>query len=196
MERLQGFYEDKKAVDLNAAFAALTADIITYYSYGESFDFLDSEGFRSEVRNAIMETEKFGHTTCLFLFVLIIIRRSPQWFCHLVQPSTAVVALIQERVAEASSKAIRNAEYRTVNGKPELTTFGRFDALTDLKIPPGERMLSRIHDEGMILLSGGTEPTANALTVYAFHLISNRGIMAKLQAELLAEVMDGRRQLR
>ncbi|OJJ05173.1 hypothetical protein ASPVEDRAFT_74574 [Aspergillus versicolor CBS 583.65] len=57
-----------------AAFAALTTDIITHYSYGESFGFLDSESFRSEVRVAIMETEELDHITRLFPFVLTVMR--------------------------------------------------------------------------------------------------------------------------
>ncbi|KAL4914495.1 cytochrome P450 [Aspergillus aurantiobrunneus] len=191
MERLQGFREGKKEVDLSAAFAALTADIITYYSYGESFDFLDEEGFRSDVRNAIMETEKLDHISRLFPSVLTIMRCVPLWVFRLVKPATAIMATIQKRVAEQSAKAIQHAGSRKSRGDLAATTFGMFDALTDPKIPPHERTLSRIHDEGMILLSGGTEPTANALTVAAFHIIQNEDIVLNMRAELLSGPMYG-----
>lgn len=185
MERLHGFHgkitdKGSKVVDLSAAFAALTADIITHYSYGESIGFLDSESFRSEVRAAIMETEELDHITRLFPFVLTVMRRAPSWVFEFVKPATAVVAMIQRTVAES--------------GKAGTVSYGMFDALTDPGLPDQERTLSRIHDEGMILLSGGMEPTANALTVAAFHIINNKEIMAKMRAELGAGsvgVMDG-----
>jgi hypothetical protein len=60
-----------------------------------------------------------------------------------------------------------------------------FDSLTDPKLPACERTMSRIHDEGMILLSG-TEPTANALTVAAFHIINQKGILTIIRAEARA----------
>ncbi|BCS17346.1 cytochrome P450 [Aspergillus puulaauensis] len=207
MERLHGFHQtdknssknnsqNNKAVDLSAAFAALTADIITYYSYGESFGFLDSESFRSEVRAAIMETEELDHITRLFPFVLAVMRRAPSWVFEFVKPATAVVAMIQRTVAERSARAIhsqtrsRSAESKAENGKAGGISYGMFDALTDPGLPDQERTLSRIHDEGMILLSGGMEPAANALTVAAFHIINNKEIMAKMRAELGAGVMD------
>lgn len=203
MERLHGFHgkttdKGSRVVDLSAAFAALTADIITHYSYGESIGFLDSESFRSEVRAAIMETEELDHITRLFPFVLTVMRRAPSWVFEFVKPATAVVAMIQRTVAERSAKAIqgqsRSAESKAESGKAGPVSYGMFDALTDPGLPDQERTLSRIHDEGMILLSGGMEPTANALTVAAFHIINNKEIMAKMRAELgagSAGVMDG-----
>ncbi|KAL4744321.1 hypothetical protein BDW72DRAFT_212832 [Aspergillus terricola var. indicus] len=179
MERLLGFYQTESEVDLSAAFAALTADIITTYSYGESFNFLEDESFHSEVRNAIMETEKLDHISRLFPVVLTIIRHVPVWAFAIVKPATAVVAGIQKRVAEKSAKALR----MTASSKEERTMF---DALTDPKLPACERTLSRIHDEGMILLSGGTEPTANALTVAAFHIINQKDILTTMRAEVRA----------
>ncbi|KAL4999998.1 cytochrome P450 [Aspergillus recurvatus] len=177
MKRLLEFYQTESEVDLSAAFAALTADIITFYSYGESFGFLEDEAFHSDVRDAIMETEGLDHVSRLFPFVLTIIRHVPVWVFAIVKPATAVVAGIQKRVAVRSANAIKNAGSR----KEEKTMF---DALTDPKLPARERTLSRIHDEGMILLSGGTEPTANALTVAAFHIINEKGILNNMRAEI------------
>ncbi|KAL4789749.1 cytochrome P450 [Aspergillus venezuelensis] len=178
MERLLQFYQSKSVVDLSAAFAALTSDIITFYSYGESFDFLENETFNSSVRDAIMETEKLDHVSRLFPFVLRLLQHVPLWVFELVKPATAVMARIQKQIAERSEKALRRVESKKKEGT-------MFDALTDAKIPACERTLSRIHDEGMILLSGGTEPTANALTIAAFHIINKKDILSSMRIELL-----------
>ncbi|CBF82038.1 protein CYP58C1 [Aspergillus nidulans FGSC A4] len=183
MERLAEFYQTDTEVDLSAAFAALTADIISTYSYGESFDFLEDGSFHSEVRDAIMETEKLDHISRLFPVVLTVIRHVPVWAFAIVKPATAVIAGIQKRVAEKSAKALK----MTGSSKEEWTMF---DALTDPKLPACERTMSRIHDEGMILLSGGTEPTANALTVAAFHMINQKDILTTIREEVRASGRD------
>lgn len=195
MERLHGFHETtnnkgSKAVDLSAAFAALTADIITYYSYGESFGFLDSDSFRSEVRAAIMETGELDHITRLFPFVLTVMKRAPRWVFEFVEPATVVVAMIQ-RAARAIYRQSRSTESKAENGKAGGISYRMFDALTDPGLPDRERKLSRIHDEGMILISGVMEPAANALIVAVFYIINNKEIMANMRAELRAGVMDG-----
>jgi cytochrome P450 len=92
MERLLEYYQTDTEVDLSAAFAALTADIITTYTYGESSDFLEDESFHSEVRNDIMETKRLDHTSRLFPVVLTVIRHVPVLAFAVVKSATAVVA--------------------------------------------------------------------------------------------------------
>ncbi|KAL4925392.1 cytochrome P450 [Aspergillus undulatus] len=148
------FYQTKTEVDLSAAFAALTSDII------------------------MTRTEKLDHVSRLFPFVLTLIQHVPFWAFELVKSATAVMARIQKRIAEKSEKAMRRAESKKEEGT-------MFDALTDTMILARERTLSTIHDEGMILLSGGTEPTANALTIAAFHIINKKDILSSMCTELL-----------
>ncbi|KAL4881774.1 cytochrome P450 [Aspergillus karnatakaensis] len=177
MERLEQFRNDDRVVHLSAAFVALAADIITSYSYGESCNFLDDETFRSDVRDAIIETEELDHITRLYPFVLTVLHYIPLCLFAAIKPATAIMARVQKRVAEKSASVIRATE----SGKSKGTLF---DALTDPHIPASERTPSRIHDEGMILLSGGTEPAANALTVAAFHIIRNKDILSNMRTEI------------
>ncbi|KAL6238386.1 hypothetical protein BDW75DRAFT_237486 [Aspergillus navahoensis] len=173
MQRLLELYQTESDVDLNAAFAAVTANIITFYSYGESSDLHKDEAFHGDVRDAIMETEDLDHASRLFS--ACVDDHSLLVFA-IVKPATAVVAGIQERVVKKSANANWNAGLR----KEGRTMF---DALTEPKPPARERTLSRTQDEGMILLSGGTEPTANALTVAAFR-IKQKEIWANMRAEI------------
>lgn len=181
MQRFKDAYEDNSPVDLSAAFSALTGDIITYYSYGESMNFLEEKGFKNNVRDAIMETASMVHLNRFFPVLVPLIRRIPPWFMAYIRPATAVVFTIQQKVAKQSAHALRSAGSGDSDTKAKRTMF---DALSDPAIPPRERTLPRLQDEGMILLSGGTEPTANALTVAAFHLINESSILTKLRTEL------------
>ena len=54
IDRLFTRLRDLEVVDFDAAFAALTADIITHIFYGQDFDYLGSRDFASNVRDAIL----------------------------------------------------------------------------------------------------------------------------------------------
>jgi hypothetical protein len=185
MQRFKDAYEENCPVDLSGAFSALTGDIITYYSYGDSMNFLEEKDFKNNVRDAIMETASMVHLNRFFPVLVPLVRRIPPSFMAYIRPATAVVFKIQQRVAKQSAHALRNASFGDSDTKAKRTMF---DALCDPAIPPHERTLPRLQDEGMILLSGGTEPTANALTVAAFHLINESSILAKLRTELRTTV--------
>lgn len=181
MQRFEDAYKKSHPLELSAAFSALTGDIITYYSYGENFNFLEEREFKNNVRDAIMETANVVHLNRFFPILVPLMRRIPPWLMAYFKPATAVVFRIQRKVAEQSAHALQKA-YSGDSDRSASSTM--FDALSDPKIPSEERTLPRLQDEGMILLSGGTEPTANALTIATFHLINDKSILSKLRKEL------------
>ncbi|KAJ3494206.1 hypothetical protein NLG97_g4228 [Lecanicillium saksenae] len=184
MRRFEEAYADSCPLDLSASFSALTSDIITIYSYGEDFNFLGEKGFKNNVRDAIMETASVVHINRFFPFFVPLMRRIPPWIMAIFKPATAVVFRIQQRIAEQSAAALRKTEAKVSPDSKARRTM--FDALSSATIPAKERTLSRLQDEGMILLSGGAEPTANALTVASFHLLNDKSILTKLRSELSA----------
>lgn len=56
MQRFWRAYEENSIVHMGDAFAALASDVITSYSFGKSWNFLDEEDYHSDVRAAITET--------------------------------------------------------------------------------------------------------------------------------------------
>ncbi|KAI0202891.1 hypothetical protein F4808DRAFT_449551 [Astrocystis sublimbata] len=66
------------------------------------------------------------------------------------------------------------------------------EALGDARIPPKERMMRRLVDEGQVILFAGTENSARALSIGFFHLLGNRALLARVREDLapLARVPD------
>ena len=59
-----------------------------------------------------------------------------------------------------------------------------FEELRDSSLPPQEKTIERLMDEGFILVGAGGESTAQTLAVLTFHLLNNPGVLRELRAEL------------
>ena len=59
-----------------------------------------------------------------------------------------------------------------------------FEELRDSDLPPQEKTIERLMDEGFILIGAGGETTAQTLAVVTFHLLNNPETMLELRAEL------------
>lgn len=58
--------------------------------------------------------------------------------------------------------------------------------LIDSHVPPAERSVSRLVDEGTAILLAGTETTARALSIAMFYLLDQKECLTKLRQELIA----------
>ena len=69
-----------------------------------------------------------------------------------------------------------------------------FHEILNSSLPPGEKKLERLWQEGQTVIGAGTKTTAWALSVTTFHVLSNPSIRRKLLEELkpLFESTDGK----
>jgi len=65
-----------------------------------------------------------------------------------------------------------------------------FHELLESNLPPEEKSLERLWQEGQIVVGAGADTTANALTVSTFHLLDNPEKCRKLKAELEIAMPD------
>ncbi|GAD93895.1 benzoate 4-monooxygenase cytochrome P450, putative [Paecilomyces variotii No. 5] len=167
-------------IRLDAAFTALTMDIITHYSYGKSYNYLDEDDFKLSWKEAVLEASANGAMLRHFPFVLTISKSMPPWLLKKLDPQAAVLLEIQHMVRKQSLESLESFE-KAENKGSQATAF---DALCDPSLPPEERSIDRLQDEGQILLAAGSETTAKTLTTIAFYLLSNKALLSKLREEL------------
>lgn len=77
---------------------------------------------------------------------------------------------------------------RTDTAKPDRKTI--LEAIRDSGLPAPEKGVQRLTDEGVILLAGGAETTAQTLAVLTFHLLDNPDILRRLKDELTQAMPD------
>lgn len=166
-----------QVVDLDAAFAALTADIVTTYFYGQNSDFLGNEAFKFEMRDAILGLIRFYHFTRFFPWVADTIKRLPVPIMRLIHPGASYLVSSQEDIKD-------NIRASQANGDKAPSNSVIVQALEDPTVPAQERTLDRLGDEGTTIIFAGTETTARALSVGMYHILSNKAILNKLREEL------------
>jgi cytochrome P450 len=182
MERFGESHENRSVLELDAAFAGLTADIIMQYCCGQSWGFLEDENFKNDFRNAVNEGVAYIHIFRFFPLLAPMLRLIPQRLLCQVQAGRASIYELQRWVYEQSIASVGPEQNQKKSTRTTCRTI--FDALTDPAIPADERTLGRLQDEGLVILCAGTETTARALTLAAFHLTREPSMMLKLREEL------------
>lgn len=91
MWRLEQAHRDDAILRLDDAYAALTADIISQYSWGISSGFLDDENFKNDIREALNEISSFVHINRFFPFLGVLMRTMPRWLLSRIRPGATAV---------------------------------------------------------------------------------------------------------
>lgn len=177
MQRFEEAHTNDTVLQLDDAFAALTADLITQYSWGACFGYLDHENFNNDIRQALNEIASFVHVVKFFPVLGTILTVMPRWLIGKIRPGSTAIIDMQDLVAQQSKaeKSTTRASRQTI-----------FDALSDPSVPPAERSPRRLQDEGMSVVLAGTETTARSVALAAFHLYheDNKPLLLKLRNEL------------
>ncbi|GAP88286.1 putative benzoate 4-monooxygenase cytochrome P450 [Rosellinia necatrix] len=172
-QRFEQAYTDNSIVRLDDAYAALTGDIISQYSWGVSSGFLDDKNYKNDIRNAVNEISTFIHINRFFPTLGLMMRGMPRWLLGYIRPGATAVLDMQDMITQSSTRR---------SGKGTRWTI--FDALSDTSIPPHERTPRRLEDEGLILVGAGTETTARLLAVASYHIFKSTPLLTKLRNEI------------
>lgn len=183
MQRFTTAYREESIMHLGDAFAALASDVISQYSYGKSWNFLEDEHFRSDIRAAITETAYGVHINRFFPLYAKMLRTIPTWLVCKVQPGKTSLFVFLKSIFDFTMEQIKENEIRD-GEKQKAKRETVHERLTDPTLPAEERTLTRVHEESIVLLQAGTESIGRALTICAFYLAHDPAMLAKLRAEL------------
>ncbi|PYI02485.1 cytochrome P450 [Aspergillus sclerotiicarbonarius CBS 121057] len=177
ISRFTAAYADGQIIATEDAYSALTADVISFYSYGQSFDYLDHLTFNSVVRRGVHGMTHVVHFNRFFPIFAVLLKRLPVEFVRMLQPFAAKVMEMRNALKQRASDAVQS---RTAKGE-RATIFG---AMHGDEIPAVERTVERITDEAQILIAAGTETTARVLVVLTYYLCLHRDVLLRLRKEI------------
>ena len=182
LDRLRGFQKRGEPVHMGYAWSALTADVITEYSFGKSFGLLSDPDFATSWYDMLMAPSELTHLIKQFGWLFPLLESMPHWFVAMTNPPIMQLIRIQQGM-EAQVTAIKAGkmdEYRTAD-HPTV-----FHELLDADLPPEEKTMRRMVYEGQTLVGAGTITTAHSLKTITYHLIANPSSCERLKAELHA----------
>ncbi|KAE8552457.1 hypothetical protein TMatcc_002504 [Talaromyces marneffei ATCC 18224] len=182
IERLcQRFSEACKSgevVRLDAAYMALTMDIITHYGFGESYNYLAEPDFKLEWKDTVIGGSASGALIRQFPWALTVMKSVPLEIMSKLAPEASLLMRWQKMVRRQVDTIIGNNH---LGSKAPGTIF---QALLDSDLPPEEKSADRLQDEAQTLVGAGSETTAKTLTIATFYLLQNKSMLEKLHEEL------------
>ena len=182
-DRLTYFQGTRKPVVMTHAYAALTIDIISEYSFPEGYDLLDQPGdFSHDYYDAFMTVSKFCHIFKQFGWLYSVFEALPLWFTRLTSPEVYLIISVREALLEQVKAIIRNRHFLDVKhstARPSL-----FHALLDSELPETDKEPKRLQAEGQTTIGAGTLTTSHALKHATYHILANPDILARLMNDL------------
>lgn len=171
------------------AYASLTTDVISEYSFPEGYDLLSRPEFDGEHYNAWMVLSRLSHSLKQFPWLYPFLDSIPAWFTKHTSPDFYIVLKQQNYLLEETQKILKqreNVDYQETTLRPSLIR-----SLVDSDfLPESEKSASRIKGEAQIAIAAGTLTTSHALKVATYHILANKPVFDALMSELRTAIPD------
>lgn len=182
-KKLKHAQKQGKVLQSLDVYGAITTDIISEYAYGESFEYLDDgPDFKNDYLRNVSGLLFAGPLMKNLPFFAGIMMSLPSSVLAFLDRRMASIVELQRLSAGYARKAIDNRSEVQKGDASNARTI--FQALANSTLPPFERSVARIADEGVFVMIAGLETSARFLTNLTCRLLLNPEILAKLRAEL------------
>jgi cytochrome P450 len=169
------------AVSLDRAFSAMTADIITNHFFGYHYDYLSIPDLQDPIREGFKGISETFHWTRFVPWLPLAMKALPVALVRAAQPAVADLLELRSSFEKNITRIFQAKDAADPASKSVI-----IEALGDARIPPRERSMDRLVDEGQVILFAGTENSARALAIGMFHLLDKRPLLARVRDDLAA----------
>lgn len=184
-ERFAEFAKTGVPFRLDAAFSALTTDVITEYCYGHTYNYLDEPDFKLEWKKSmdtVFEGSAFRRATP---WLTVLMQKFPDRFILSMAPQLGSLINFQNDV---KSEAVNAVELWKEKKGVEESIFS--ELLESNLLPPSEKNVPHLLDEGTTLVAAGVETTAKALATTTFYVLRTPGVLQRLRKELMDAMLS------
>ena len=154
------------------------------YSYGRSDHRLEQDDFGPEYHDGALAAGKNGGLLKQMVWILHLIQSLPEWLASLLSPSIVSVLHVQ-RKAEQQITQIKAQPRSTYL---ELSHPTLFHEILQSNLPESDKSVTRLKEEAVIVVGGGTLTTSWALSVATYYLVASPRILRKLKTELMSAI--------
>ncbi|KAL6714746.1 hypothetical protein ACLMJK_008171 [Lecanora helva] len=180
-DRLSEYVGTQDVVSLNAAFTALALDVVSEHAFGRTYGLLKKPGFDPEWYLMLYKTmEMFPLARCL-LWLPAIVKRIPPKMRNWLNKELAFSWNLEAEIRSNVNEVKRN--YGAGQTKKSLHK-SVFEELLDSDLPPEEKTVDRLSDEGFIIIIAGGDVSAQNLAMLSYELLTHPEILKTLKNEL------------
>jgi cytochrome P450 len=181
--RLDGDYKGtNKVLNLSDAFKCFAGDVVGDFCFASDHDFISAPDFKVPFLEAFDQLLLFMQYSKYFPFLLKIFHSLPDIFI----PSTVMTVLQFQREITNRIQDITNG---TPQDRPE-EYIPVFRGLSSSNLPPEEKTLQRLAQEGITLAGAGQTTVPGVLKTAMFHLFQETSKMERLSKEIMTVFPD------
>ncbi|KAJ5591481.1 uncharacterized protein N7459_001850 [Penicillium hispanicum] len=177
-----------KPVNLSDVFFAFSNDVVTNFLFAHQIDILADESKAAELRHNSHNLLQGIHLNKHLPWIPDFLDSLPYSISKPMMPSGLIDMLaLFERVRAELVSIMENKAASNKNEKQRDPAAKQsvYDAvLDDPALPAPQKTLTRLQEEGALLVLAGAESPAQTLSIVFFHLLTNPAILSKLRAEL------------
>ena len=177
-----------KPVGMTHAFACLTADVISEYSFPSGYNLLDRPEFDRDHYEAWMALTKMSHLFKQFGWLYPTLDRLPLWLTKITSPEAYSVLQLAHVLLEqtlAIMKKRENPDFKEITERPSL-----LEAFLASDLPESQKTPHRIKGEGLIAIGAGTLTSSHCLKHATYHILANPPIFERLMSDLEEAIPD------
>lgn len=182
-DRLKAFQGTGVPINTQHAYSCYATDIISDYTMGVGFHFLDTPDFSpqwSETLSGIAKSSAFFKP---FPWLLTIMQTLPNDFVGRLNPGMGLMFKFQERCRELIDSVIETHNHDDEQKqKFSYPTF--FHEVLSSSLPAEEKSAERLAQEIQVVIGAGGETVAKALSWITYYLLENPQTLKKLKEEL------------
>ncbi|KAK5325890.1 hypothetical protein LTR93_004113 [Exophiala xenobiotica] len=178
--RLNDFKGTGQPIMLQPAYTCFTTDVISDYTMGVGFHYLDEQDFIpqwSETLSGIAQGTAFFKP---FPWLLTILKALPQGLVTKLNPGMGLMFAFQNRCLVLINSVIESQK----SGKENFGHPTFFHDVLASDLPPEARSAERLAQEIQTIIGAGAETVAKMLSWTTYYLLENPEKLRKLKEEL------------
>jgi cytochrome P450 len=180
--RFENAQKTGEVIRVDAAFIALTMDVICQYAFANDDNMLLKDDFNLVWKEMMIGAFEGGALLRQFPGVISMMNAVPDSIMGFMMPSMSLMLNWKAGVRRRITPILNRTE--TVTNTENATHRTIFHELRDSSLPASEKTVDRLCDEGQILTGAGSETTAKVLTTATFYLLDRKYCFSKLRREL------------
>ncbi|KAL2870373.1 cytochrome P450 [Aspergillus lucknowensis] len=184
-ERLREYKGTGSPVVLQHAFTCFTTDVVSDYTMGVGFHYLDEPDFIPDWSDTIGGSAKSGVYIKAFPWLGLVFTAMPPWLLSRVYHGMGLVFQFQQRcqnIVQSIMEEQNSQGHENVKSKFSQPTF--FHDVLNSDLPPEEKSPERLAQEVQVVIGAGAETTGKMLTWTTYYLLENPEKLNRLREEL------------
>lgn len=184
-ERIREFSGTRKPLPIEHAYHCFTTDVITEYTCGQCWNYLDTPDLFPEWHTTIKDVMEIGMIARHIPWIIVPLFLLPEWLVSQIYPKV-VRAKKYRRKCDEVARSVYNWSNSDEDafGKESSGRKPLFNELAKGRLPPEERTEERISHEIVSVVGAATDTTANTLSMITFHILDKPERLTKLRNEI------------